>query len=222
MRCTYCGHADYRHNLQYCPQCSEPIWDSGRQLPSGDSTRSTSVPAVARRAELAVRQQFDVTRFGPSIQRVYRERYLAEETLGRNSPFWSIRKHVAALRALEAAKEYIPIQEELQKEAYMRLRRQAVDVEMARRRAAQEDEIRREQLLSRTNIWLDYMDTLTRHFYEGDRYSDLTDEQKKDLIESLSEIARETIFSEPASLSTRQEPPQPLGPDITIIDVDEF
>ena len=117
MRCTYCSHADHRHDIDYCPQCSEPTWDPRRQLPSGDSTRPSSVPAVARRSELAVRQQFDVSRVGPSIQRVYRERYLAEETLGKNSPFWSIRKHVAAYRALEAAKEYIPIQEELQKYA---------------------------------------------------------------------------------------------------------
>jgi len=171
---------------------------------------------------LAVRQAYDASSYPSAIQRIYQERIRAEEALNQGNPFWEpFLKHIAAYRALQQAKAYLPIQDELQKQAYVKYHQQEVEMELARRRAEQMDVIQREQLLRKSEMLAVVMEYIAQLFSSGQMAS-LPDEVKADLILRFYQQAEQWAFTQSMLLPPTATPPQLPNSGITVIDADEF
>jgi len=223
MRCSSCGHIDNRSGIYYCPQCGGSFGRGVGRLPANVS-RSTqlAVQAGPGPAVLAVRQAHDVSSYPAAIQRIYLERYRAEEALNQGNPFWEpFLKHIAAYKALQQAKAYLPIQDELQKKAYVQYQQQVVEMELARRRAEQMDAILREQLLRRSAMMAEVMGYIAELFSSGQMAS-LPDEVKADLILRFYQQAEQWAFTNSMLIPPTATPPRLPNNGITVIDADEF
>lgn len=222
MRCSRCGYIDNRSGIYYCPQCGGSFGRGLGQLPASTSTSQSTQLAVQfgpGPAVLAVRQAYDASSYPAAIQRVYQERYRAVEALNQGNPFWEpFLKHIAAYRALQKAKEYLPIQDELQKQAYVKYHQQEVEMELARRRAEQTDIIQHDQLLRRTAMLAEVMAGIPELFSSGPMAS-LPDEVKADLILRLYQQVEQWASTNPMMLPPTATPPRS---GITVIDADEF
>ena len=225
MRCNSCGHIDNRSGLYYCPQCSGSFGRGVGRLPASTSTSQSTQLAVQSGpgpAALAVRQAYDVSSYSGAIQRIYQERYRAEEALNQGNPFWEpFLKHIAAYRALQKAKAYLPIQDELQKQAYVQYQQQVVEMELARRRAEQMDFILRDQLLRRSAMLAEVMGYVAELFSSGPMAS-LPNEVKADLILRFYQQAEQWAFTNSMLLPPAATPPRLPNSGITVIDADEF
>ena len=150
-----------------------------------------------------------------------RDSYRAEEALNQGNPLWEpFLKHVAAYRAKKKAEEYIPLRDELQKEAFIRLQRQGIDGELAHRQAEQTDAILYEQLLRRGGMLAEVMNQIERLFSAG-QLDSLPDEIKAEMISRFFQQAEQMIFSN-VTPTAHNAAPQALNNGITVIDADEF
>lgn len=223
MRCSRCGYIDNRSGIYYCPQCGGSFGRGVGQLPAYTSqSTQMAVQSGPGPAALAVRREYDVSSQPAAIQRVYQERYWAEEALNQGNPFWEpFLKHIAAYRALQHAKAYLPIQDELQKQAYVQYQQQVVEMELARRRAEQNDIILRDQLLRRSVMLAEVMGYVAELFSSGPM-ANLPNEVKADLMLRFYQQAEQWVFTNSMLLPPTATPPRlPLN-GITVIDADEF
>lgn len=222
MRCSNCGHNDNRSGISYCSRCSSPLsrGRGGRSLQSR-SPRLTQAPVPVRQAPLAIQNGFDVSNFPAVLQRVYWENYQAQEMLNRGNPFWGlIGKHKAAYVALEKTKEYAAIQEDLQKQAFVRYQQQSIDHELARRQAEMASAILQEELQRRMEMAAGMM-VQVETLFSSEPMTSLPDEAKAELIAKFLHHAEQWIFS--YNLPSAPDTPGTLlndGP--TVIDADEF
>ena len=109
-------------------------------------------------------------------------------------PIWKwLGKHLAAYQTRERAKESLNDLAELEKETLIRVRQQIIDAEFARRQAKYEDAIQQEQLTRRRNMMADYLYELNKEFSDN-RYANVPDEIKADIINSLFRQAEEMVF----------------------------
>ncbi len=223
MRCNSCGHIDNRPGIYYCPQCGGSFGRGVGQLTAYTSqSTQLAVQSGPGPAVLAVRQAYDASSYPGAIQRIYQERIRAEEALNQGNPFWEpFLKHIAAYRALQQAKAYLPIQDELQKQAYVQYQQQVVEMELARRRAEQMDAILREQLLRRSAMLAEIMVYIAELLSSGSMAS-LPDEIKADLILRFYQQAEQWAFTQSMLLAPTATPPQLPNSGITVIDADEF
>lgn len=225
MRCNSCGYIDNRSGIYYCPQCGGSFGRGVGRLPASTYTSQSTQLAVQSGpgpAVLAVRQAYDASSYPSAIQRVYQERYRAVEALNQGNPFWEpFLKHIAAYRALQQAKAYLPIQDELQKQAYVQYQQQAIEMELARRRAEQMDAILRDQLLRRSVMLAEVMAYIAELFSSGPMAS-LPNEVKADLILRFYQQAEQWAFTNSMLLPPTATPPRLPNSGITVIDADEF
>ena len=222
MRCSSCGHVDNRPGIVCCSRCGSPLDQSVEQLP-GNTPPSNQliVPSESQQTAIDVRRDFDVSGFSTNIQKVLWERYRAEEALNQGNPLWEpFLKHVAAYKAKKKAEEYIPLRDELQKEAFIRLQRQGIDGELAHRQAEQTDAILYEQLLRRGGMLAEVMNQIERLFSAG-QLDSLPDEIKAEMISRFFQQAEQMIFSN-VTPTAHNAAPQALNNGITVIDADEF
>ncbi len=225
MRCSRCGYIDNRSGIYYCPQCGGSFGRGLGRLSASTSTSQSTQLAVQfgpGPAVLAVRQAYDASSYPAAIQRVYQERYRAVEALNQGNPFWEpFLKHIAAYRALQKAKEYLPIQDDLQKQAYVKYHQQEVEMELARQREEQNDIILRDQLLRRSVMLAEVMGYVAELFSSGPMAS-LPDEVKTDLMLRFYQQAEQWVFTHSMLLPPTATPPRLPNNGITVIDADEF
>jgi hypothetical protein len=97
-----------------------------------------------------------------------------------------------------------------------------VDAEFARQQAEYEDAILREQLTRRRNMMADYLYELNQEF-SGERYANVPDEIKADIINSLFTQAEEIAFSPTNFAITSQGArSRNADDDVIVIDADEY
>ena len=221
MRCSRCGHIDNRPDIFYCPRCSSSLGRGVGLLPAATSQSSQLAPqSVSQQTALAARQAYEVSSYPVAIQRVYWDRYQAEEALNRDNPFWELfLKHFKAFEALQEAKKYIPIQQELQKQAYVRSQQLVIDGELARRTAEQRDAIAREQVLRRSMMLAEAIEQITELFTNGPMAA-LPDEIKAELINRFIQQTEQWIFRADTPPSPNPQPRTSNGG--IVIDADEF
>lgn len=220
--CNLCNHVDPRPEISFCPRCAAPLQNmlpSATSAPS-DGSLSPVVPAMSSHP-LVRRAPEQTTAITP--QSIHRELYLAQDALMRGDPFWRwIGKHLAAYQTRQQAKESIEDLAKLQRETFVRTRRQVVDAEMARRKAEFEDAILQEQLARRALMMANYLDQLNQVF-STDRYENLPDEIRADIINGLYKKAEEMAFKPTNVIIDGRSMRWPDDDeDVTIIDADEF
>ena len=191
--CMNCNHRDQRPGLVYCPRCGSQLFNLLPPITqSPDSLAPVSPVTPVSRLSL-VRQGSEQKRV-ITPHSMNRDLYQTEEELMEGDPVWKwLGKHLAAYQTRERAKESLNDLAELQKEALIRVRQQIVDAEVARRQAEYEDAIQQEQLTRRRKMMADYLYELNQEFSDN-RYANVPEEIKADIINSLFRQAEEMVF----------------------------
>ena len=220
--CMNCNHMDHRPGIIYCSNCGRQI---ANLLPPVTQTPAGALPipqAMPLTSQSLVRQRPAQSR-AITPQSMHMELYQAQEALMQGDPFWRrIGKHLAAYQTREQAKESLNDLAELQKHTLIRARQQIVDAEFARRQAEYEDAILQEQLTRRKNMMANYLYELNQEF-SGERYANVPDEIKADIINSLFRQAEEMVFS-PTNFPINGQGGRTRNADddVIIIDADEY
>lgn len=225
MRCSHCGYIDNRPGIYYCPQCGGSFGRGVGRLPASTFTSQSTQLAVQSGpgpAVLAVRQAYDVSSQPAAIQHIRLERYRATEALYRDMPLWeSVFKHLAALGALNYAKGFLPKQDEIRMQAFVKYHEQEIEIELARRRAEQTDLILQEQIFRKTFILTEILGQIEKAV-SSPQLAGLPDESKAELIARLYELAEKWVFTNSTLHPPTATPPRLPNSGITVIDADEF
>ena len=221
MRCTECGYEDYQYDLDFCPQCNNAISDPSPTLPL--VVERSSLPTLPQESRLARAQSLDTGGGNASLQRVYRDLYESVEAVERGDPLWEFYgKHLAAYKAKQEAKGTYEELVKIKQAAYLEMKRQIARAELAWSQAQFTDAIQREQLMRRARLLTDLLDMINQVF-AADKYANLHDEIKADLINSLYKHAEDMVFTEPNMPVPNGRPLSGSADDrVTIINVDEF
>lgn len=221
--CMNCNHIDNRPGIIFCPRCGSQLFNLLPPVTQSTADSPPISPVMSVNTQSLVREGPEQSR-AITPHSMYRELYQAHETLMQGDPFWKrLGKHLAAYQTREQATESLDDLAKLQRETLIRARQQIVDAEFARRQAEYEDAILREQLTRRANMMADYLDQLSQLF-SADRYANVPDEIKADIINSLFRQAEEMIFTANNPIIDGHVLPRSLNnnDDVILIDADEF
>lgn len=223
-RCDKSNYTDKRTNIGYCQHCQNNV----------NADLATPLALNRTATNMALQNLSDDPEISIDLRRIIEELYREEEVLGKDQLFWGVRKHLAACRSVDRAREYIDLRHQLHKRAFVRINEQKIDsviardqaqinAEITRNQARVSDAIREEQLWNRMELLTHILSNLGKPLPDN-IVENLTDDGKADLTSSVLEKLLDYVFSVDTPAQPNSDPgiSRHQVRSQRLIDADEF